>query len=349
MIQITNYSILVILISAFTITACSSQDPSREKLISFKEAQRNEVKVGVDSNDVDPHFEGDTLIQSVSGPKTIVRSIFEDSQERIWLATWDGIVEYDDKIFINHTNQSGLRRYRVFDITEDKKGNVWFATIGAGVYRFGKEKFQYFTMDDGMANNSVQTLYNNNKSELWLGTQNGISIYDQNSFKTLALPGDQNNNDINSIVEITNGIYWIGTRGDAQKYDGFTFTKIMAPDGYPFINVRCLIKDHQDQIWLAGNNGLWKYDGSEFVQYNTQFVGYVYEDQNKNIWTSTSVAGMDNWELFCYEKGEKQGLKIHRPYHGMLFDIMEDNQGNIWIGSLNGPIRFDGRQFEYFR
>ena len=41
-------------------------------------------------------------------------------------------------------------------IFQDKKGNFWFGTNGAGVYRYDGEKLQQFTEKDGLSNNQIQ-------------------------------------------------------------------------------------------------------------------------------------------------------------------------------------------------
>ena len=44
-------------------------------------------------------------------------------------------------------------------------------------YKSGKE-FTQFTMKDGLATNTIQTIYEDNKGQIWFSTWEGISLYD---------------------------------------------------------------------------------------------------------------------------------------------------------------------------
>jgi ligand-binding sensor domain-containing protein len=92
--------------------------------------------------------------------------------------------------------------------------------------------------------------------------------------------------EVNTIIEDKTGKFWLGTRGNTFVYDGKNFT-VIARDGKPFKNVRSIIEDKKGYIWLGGNDGLWRYDGSTFTNITPNFGGYIYEDKNGNIWTSS--------------------------------------------------------------
>ena len=45
--------------------------------------------------DVDPYFMESKAIASPYGPTDITRNVLEDSKGNIWLATWEGIIDFD--------------------------------------------------------------------------------------------------------------------------------------------------------------------------------------------------------------------------------------------------------------
>jgi len=51
---------------------------------------------------------------SPTQPRSITRDIFADRAGNFWLATWEGVVRYDGKTFVNFTIKENLRRYHVF-------------------------------------------------------------------------------------------------------------------------------------------------------------------------------------------------------------------------------------------
>lgn len=281
-------------------------------------------------------------------PSSITRTIKQDRQGNIWFASWQGIIRYDGNSFTNVTSEVSLSRF--FSILEDRKGNFWFGSIGAGVYYYDGKDFRNYTTKDGLANDRVTYLYEDKKGNIWFGTEGGASCYDGKTFRNYTTKDGLPNNDVNSIIEDRTGKIWFGTRGEACFYDGEEFVKIMNKNGTPFTNVRSIIEDKKGNIWFGGNDGLWCLDGTSFTSFTTKFVGYVYEDKKGNIWTSSESTNGKGWSLSRYEenslnKGEAIVTEI-KTLDSMFFGILEDNNGHIWVGSLNGVYCYNGKTFK---
>ncbi len=317
-----------------------------------------------------------------TAPSSIVRNIEQDRKGNIWMASWQGVYRYDGKAFFNIT--SGVSSARFFSVLEDSKGNLWFGTIGSGVYRYDARLndgvgqgmfFQNFTTDNGLINNEIVCIYEDKLGHIWFGAGGGASRYDGKSFRNYIINGDSMMEDrtgktfpnsprqpyeVNSIIEDKTGKLWLSTRGntfvcDARLADkqGKKFT-VVALDGKPFKNVRCIIEDRKGNIWLAGNDGLWRYDGSTFTNITRNFVGYVYEDRNGNIWTSSEESPRGSWALSRYDEKPLSNKyaavpNIIKPKEGMIFGILEARDGSIWFGTLNGVYRYDGVTFNDFK
>lgn len=66
-------------------------------------------------------------------------------------------------------------------IYEDKKGNFWLGTEGGGLILFNRQQgriISRFSVDDGLCNNSVLNIVEDNSGALWLSTFNGLSKFD---------------------------------------------------------------------------------------------------------------------------------------------------------------------------
>ena len=355
-----SYTQILILLFSFAFTAsCNGQ-----KKTDLPKNDKNQLKLSaIHLKDSDPYFVESKTITASSGPSSITRNIIQDSKGNIWLATWEGIIQYDPVSgkFTNFTNKEGLRRFHAFAVLEDSKGNLWFGTIGAGVYRYDGKSFTNFTTKEGLANNRVTSIYEDKSGHIWFGTEGGASCYrgeslltGQTGFRNFTTEDGLTNNDVNVIIQDKTGKWWFGTRGDAFFYDGKTFTKFTNQRGDPFTNVRSIIEDKNGHIWLGGNDGLWRYDGRSFTNFTTNFIGYIYEDSTGNIWTSSEGANSRTWVLSRYD------IELPLPYlkatatqirteEGMFFGILEDKEGGIWFGTLNGVCRYDGKSFNYFR
>ncbi|HEY5822833.1 MAG TPA: two-component regulator propeller domain-containing protein, partial [Cyclobacteriaceae bacterium] len=305
------------------------------------------------------------------GPRSIIRSIIQDRKGNIWMTSWEGVFRYDGKWFTNMT--SNVSSARFFSILEDRRGNLWFGSIGEGVFRYdarlpdGQGKsFQNFRIKDGLVNNDIVSIYEDKTGNIWFGAWGGASRYDGKSFRNYIIDEDSMYEDqtgktfpdrlpyeVNSIIEDKTGKLWFATRGNTFVYDGKTFTVFRRNDDKPFINVRTIIEDRKGNIWLAGNDGLWRYDGRAFTNFIKDFAGYVYEDKKGNIWTSSESdkkgnfgstsrgsTGQESWTLSRYNEkslSDKNAVpEIIRAKEGMVFGILEANDGSIWFGTLDG-------------
>jgi ligand-binding sensor domain-containing protein len=292
------------------------------------------------------------------GPNRMVRTIRQDRNGNIWLASPEGIIRYDGKSFTNITSKEISARF--FSVLEDRKGNFWFASIGSGVFYYDGKSIRNYTTKDGLANDGVPFIYEDKSGNVWFGTGSGASRYDGKSFQNYKMneqSPDSNvwvrdHNDVNSIIEDKTGKFWFGTRGNACVYDGKTFS-VLIHNGKPFRNVRCIIEDKKGNIWLGGNDGLWRYDGSTFTNFTQHFVGYICEDKKGNIWTTSQNASDDRWTLSRYDG---KSLPDNKPtvtdimsQSGMLLGILEANDGSIWFGSGNGVYRYDGNTITDFK
>ncbi len=118
-------------------------------------------------------------------PSDWVYWIMKDSQGTLWLATFEGLCKYvpeTDSFITYPINPHGtsVDKNYIFDIYEDQNKNFWLGTNGGGLVIFDRksEKFTSYTVNDGLSDNAVRTIIQDNRGDLWLGTNNGISQFD---------------------------------------------------------------------------------------------------------------------------------------------------------------------------
>ena len=65
---------------------------------------------------------------------------------------------------------------------QDKAGNIWFSTTGAGTIRFDGKFFTHITTIDQSNNNSITALLEDKQRNIWFAAANGIYRYDGKIF-----------------------------------------------------------------------------------------------------------------------------------------------------------------------
>ena len=261
-------------------------------------------------------------------PMSMVRNVRQASNGDILIASCTGVFRYDGKSFTNIT--SGIPSPCFWDVLEDRKGNLWFASKDSGVYYYngkslptGQAGFQHFTTKDGLAGNIALHIYEDRAGNIWFSTGGGVSRYDGKSFRNFTTKDGLPNNGVHTIMEDKTGKLWIGTSGDACFYDGKTFTTLTNKDGKGFRNV-------------------WG----------------ITEDKKGNIWTTGPVNPPDGpvWALSRYDAKslyDKMPTVTEIKSGGpALLGILEANDGSIWFGALGleiGVHRYDGKTITHFK
>jgi sugar lactone lactonase YvrE len=289
-------------------------------------------------------------------PVGMVRHVRKARNGDILIASWLAVFRYDGTSFTNLTGKIISPRFASFwDVLEDRKGNLWFASLLSGVYYYNGKSFQNFTTKDGLPSNGVKNFYEDKAGNIWFATVGGTSRYDGKSFRNFTTKDGLPNNDINSIMEDKTGKLWFGTRGDACFYDGKTFTTL-THNGKTFNNVWSIIEDKKGSIWFGDVDGLWRYDGRTFTNVSQRGAYAIIEDKKGNIWTTGEV-NPQVWALSRYDAkslyDKMPTVKEIKSGGRMEFlGILEANDGSIWFGSAgpqSGVHRYDGKTITHFK
>ncbi len=118
-----------------------------------------------------------------------IRDILEDHSGNFWIATHGGGIARLDGSLQHFTvyNSTGnhLPGDKIFSVLEDKQGNIWVGSYGGGLGLLDKKTNQFitFTEEDGLLNNNIYKIIQDNNGLLWLSTNQGICSFDPLSRK----------------------------------------------------------------------------------------------------------------------------------------------------------------------
>jgi signal transduction histidine kinase/ligand-binding sensor domain-containing protein/DNA-binding response OmpR family regulator len=157
-----------------------------------------------------------------------VLSISEGNSGRLWFGTGGGgvcLFDRESESFTRFTHIPGdpnsLSHGWVDVIHEDRQGMVWAAPYCGGLNKLDPQSGQVtiYTEKDGLPNNSISSITEDDHGRLWLTTKNGLSRFDPHSetFKNFDSNDGLLNSDFgNSNVSIkgrTGEVYFGGENG----------------------------------------------------------------------------------------------------------------------------------------
>ena len=155
-------------------------------------------------------------------------SILLDDNHRVWLVTYHkGIMRSDmpyvqgKKLSFSKVDTgSGKSEETMLCALEDADGNLWFGNIDGTLtvchIRTGRFVVHSLLVD-GVANRaSVWALYMDNKNRLYVGTGDGLLLYNHQESTCVKLSSERYLNEkrqpfIRAIVQTKDGTIWLGT------------------------------------------------------------------------------------------------------------------------------------------
>jgi ligand-binding sensor domain-containing protein/signal transduction histidine kinase len=154
---------------------------------------------------------------SLAGGQVV--AIGEDAGGQLWFGTFEnGLHRFDplDEGFIHYVNRPGdptsLSNNSVLAIYADQTDTLWIGTAGGGLNRYdpATDSFTAFTEKDGLPNNVVYAIVEDDAGHLWLSTNYGVSRFDPltNTFRNFTASDGLQSNEFNS------GAYAVNSRGE---------------------------------------------------------------------------------------------------------------------------------------
>ena len=167
----------------------------------------------------------------------LVYDIKEDSRGNIWVATFvNGVFWYDSQNnkwehFLHSDNKESLPYNKVLSIFEDSKKQIWLTTQGRGFCKFEptEKKFTSYTSQDGMPNDVIYQIVEDDAGFFWLTTNKGLVKFNPNdkSIKTFTVANGLLSNQFNykSSYKTKDGNIFLGSINGMISFDPSNFTE----------------------------------------------------------------------------------------------------------------------------
>jgi signal transduction histidine kinase/ligand-binding sensor domain-containing protein len=103
-----------------------------------------------------------------------IRAMAEDDEGRLWLGALNGdLLCFTEGHLTRFTAENGLPGQPIHDLRVDKSGALWIATAGGLVLREGAS-FHLFTQADGLADELILRVVEDDLDVLWFASRSGI-------------------------------------------------------------------------------------------------------------------------------------------------------------------------------
>ena len=246
--------------------------------------------------------------------------------------------------FRHLTSQDGLPHQQVEALAQDHDGNIWIGTRNGLVRYDGYEMHCYFhdeTKAGSLSNNFIKVIRCDSKGRIWVCTEAGISRYrpDTDDFSTYHGSTEH----VLSLLEMASGRI-VGAGDFLTVYDEKADSFVR----YPSLEIGFIVSmavDKDDNLYVASNTSVYSYDASLtkmtrldpalYQDFTTGIDGIMpmMFDHKGNLWLGRNGQGVMCVDL---KTGQKRIFAPHEISHGIVREIAEDNDHNIWLGTERG-------------
>ena len=215
-----------------------------------------------------------------------ILSSLMDSKGNFWVGTWGGAVNrynpttdnFDKIPFDLNLKGQGSGTYKalndeaVWNIYEDKKGEIWIGTHSGGLSLYNQDTgtFTNYSHDRAIpttiSNQLVWTTFEDSKNRFWVGTANGLDLFDRETAKGQRItasdddPNSLSNNSVLCIFEDSKKRLWFGTDWGLNQLnddnDNISFTVYGNNENFVDNGIRSITEDANGNLWLGTNNGI---------------------------------------------------------------------------------------------
>jgi len=243
------------------------------------------------------------LFSNNSSP--LIQKLFLNTDSELLIGTNSGMYKLDSKNHLNIEKVSILSEQSILSIIQDRSKNLWVSTESNGLFRIQGDLNRPSKIESIMKGQSVNVVFEAAEKGIWIGTQlQGLTLLKDAFMTSYTDKEGLSNNLVRSVLEKSDGHILIGTEGGGvDSYADGIIRSLPESYGLSDRKIYAMLEDSEDVLWFGTDEGLIKikYD----VNSNSLVKRYTVDD----------------------------GLLSN-----VVLDVLEDNLGNIWIGSYKGGL-----------
>ena len=280
-------------------------------------------------------------------PSNEVRALAQAPDGQLLIGTASGLVEFDGIHFrAVHVDAADVdSSYAISSLLTARDGTVWIGTEFEGLFARHGSEVRHFTTADGLPRDSIQSLYQDDRGAIWVGTGNGTCRVAAGKLMCLSVEASQLVLRIwRGFVDDNAGGVLIAGRGGLLRSKDGELSRLHV-SGLDPAEIRALFRDRTKTIWVGSTRGLFRlslHDGVATCVRQTGVQGPVLgfaEDQSGTLWISSFGHGI-------YRMGRGGVEQWSSPSDNFIRALMVDSNGSLWLGCRSaGVMRWSDGSF----
>lgn len=243
----------------------------------------------------------------------------------------------------------------VTDAVTDRRGDRWFNSEGAGLFRVSRGRIYNYTTESGLPSDEISKIYEDREGNIWAGTSRGLVRITEKVISAYSKTDGLANDNTYPIFQDSKDTIWIGTWAGLTKFENGVFTDVGTEYNLKGDLLRSFYEDREGNFWVGtfggdgDSGGVRKFSGGKFVSdfkneipFDTE-INAIFQDRAGAMWFGT------NKGLYKFENGVFTNFRKKDGLAGeIVFVIHEDRRGSLWFGTESGLTELKDGAFRTF-
>lgn len=266
-----------------------------------------------------------------------INCIYKADSNFLFVGTDNGLVLYGHNKYQFVSKTSGLASNQINCITQQKNKLIIGTAKGLSIYDLETKKITNYFIENGLIDENIISVLNQNNQFVWVGSQNGLLKFDGNQFSYYTIGPDNNSNIVRCLIQDREDNVWIGSHSGLYRYKDNSFSTYDKINGPGNAFVFQIFRDKKGDLWMSSqNNGIYKYSQGYFKRYGI----------NNGLKSNTSLSGIENAEgrlifgtsvdLTEFRNEKFNSIPIAHEFKGSHDVIFLASDNKLWIGGSNG-------------
>jgi len=260
-----------------------------------------------------------------------IRALTEDKNGQLWIGTDWGPFCYDSNFL---RKDFPFPWYPIRALLVDREGALWMGTTGAGLIKYQNGTTTSFRKQDGLVDDNVSALAEDQEGNLWVGTRSGLSEFSDFKIPTFTKTEGVPAEIITDVSASRNGGLWLATGHGFTYFDG---------KGNSSTTLLGLTNEYVNRIFEAKNRDIYLINGYKDIEifrgtnvlarYTNDDWPTAFGEDDKGVVVSVGKnlfrVGTNYFSPFPFVGGQN-------PELGWIFNIATGRDGSLWLATDAG-------------
>lgn len=281
------------------------------------------------------------------GAPSQISALAQTTDGYLWIGSARGLFRFDGANFELFTPPAGvtLPSHNTYALLATRDGGLWISFRPSGLGFLKDGRMTIYTRPDEIPRTQVYT-FADQEGRIWAGTHEGLAMRDGNRWIDVGAEWNFAPKRVRSLFTDRDGALWVVTeagvrvlRRGAKRFEA-TLDSANVLEAH-------ITQDRDGHLWLSEyEHGLQRLGGGARRAIALKHSEELLFDRSGCLWVTVSGDGI---RRVRFGKDGSPSIDELRDRDGLSGDIasklLEDREGNIWIGTGKGLDRFRHAHF----